>query len=42
VWDDQAYRGLADAMRAVAPRARDFTDQRYRQVKRIDECHQAG
>src|SRR5579864_2024408 len=30
VWGDQAYRGQRDAMRAVAPRARDFTNQRYR------------
>jgi IS5 family transposase len=37
VWGDQAYRGQADAMRAVAPRARDFTNQRYRWGKRIDE-----
>ena len=30
VWGDQAYRGQKDAMRAAAPRARDFTNQRYR------------
>src|SRR5579864_7927087 len=30
VWGDQAYRGQKQAMRAVAPRARDFTNQRYR------------
>ncbi|GAC1482705.1 MAG: IS5-like element ISPssy family transposase [Candidatus Dormibacteria bacterium] len=37
VWGDQAYRGQKDAMRAVAPRARDFTNQRYRWGGRIDE-----
>jgi IS5 family transposase len=37
VWGDQAYRGQKAAMRAVAPRARDFTNQRYRWGKRIDE-----
>lgn len=37
VWGDQAYRGQQDAMRAAAPRARDFTNQRYRWGSRIDE-----
>jgi len=37
VWGDQAYRGQRELMRAVAPRARDFTNQRYRWGKRIDE-----
>lgn len=37
VWGDQAYRGQRDAMRAAAPRARDFTNQRYRWGSRIDE-----
>ena len=37
VWGDQAYRGQKRAMRAVAPRARDFTNQRYRWGSRIDE-----
>lgn len=36
VWGDQAYRGQKDAMRAVAPRARDFINQRYRWGSRID------
>src|SRR5438046_5795745 len=36
-WGDQAYRGQKDAMRAAAPRARDFTNQRYRWGSRIDE-----
>ena len=37
VWGDQAYRGQTAAMRAAAPRARDFTKQRYRWGRRIDE-----
>jgi IS5 family transposase len=37
VWGDQAYRGQKEAMRAAAPRARDFTNQRYRWGKRLDE-----
>jgi transposase, IS5 family len=37
VWGDQAYRGQSAAMRAAAPRARDFTNQRYRWGKRVDE-----
>lgn len=37
VWGDQAYRGQAEAMREVAPRARDFTNQRYRWGQRVDE-----
>ena len=37
VWGDQAYRGHTQVMRAAAPRARDFTNQRYRWGKRIDE-----
>ena len=36
VWGDQAYRGQRAAMRRVAPRARDFTHQRYRWGSRID------
>jgi transposase, IS5 family len=37
VWGDQAYRGQQDVMRAAAPRARDFTNQRYRWGSRVDE-----
>ena len=37
VWGDQAYRGQKDAIRAVAPRARDFTNQRYRWGSHVDE-----
>ena len=41
VWGDQAYRGQKVAMRAVAPRARDFTNQRYRWGSKIDESVKA-
>lgn len=41
VWGDQAYRGQRAAMRAVAPRARDFTNQRYRHGRRIDKVIKA-
>lgn len=37
VWGDQAYRGQKEALRAAAPRAKDFTNQRYRWGARIDE-----
>lgn len=37
VWGDQAYRGQRAAIRKVAPHARDFTNQRYRWGKRVDE-----
>jgi IS5 family transposase len=37
VWGDQAYRGQKQAMRKVARRARDFTNQRYRWGSRVDE-----
>ena len=37
VWGDQAYRGQKAAMREAAPRARDFTNQRYRWGSRVDE-----
>jgi IS5 family transposase len=36
VWGDQAYRGQKAAIRQVAPRAGDFTNQRYRFGSRID------
>jgi transposase, IS5 family len=41
VWGDQAYRGQGEAIRKKAPKARDFTNQRYRFGKRIDEEEQA-
>jgi IS5 family transposase len=37
VWGDQAYRGQKAAMRKAAPRASDFTNQRYRWGSRVDE-----
>lgn len=37
VWGDQAYQGETEAIRRIAPRARDFTNRRYRWGKRIDE-----
>ncbi|MBV6423237.1 MAG: IS5 family transposase ISCARN107 [Steroidobacteraceae bacterium] len=37
VWGNQAYREHTEAMRAAAPRARDFTHHRYRWGKPIDE-----
>jgi len=41
VWGDQAYRGQKAAMRKAAPRARDFTNQRYRWGNRIDQTIKA-
>src|SRR5450755_153149 len=41
VWGDQAYRGQGATIRAGAPRAKDFTNQRYRWGKRIDESVKA-
>jgi IS5 family transposase len=40
-WGDQAYRGQRAAIRAGAPRAKDFTNQRFRWGKRIDESVEA-
>ena len=37
VWGDQAYRGHREVIRQRAPKARDFTNQRYRFGDRIDE-----
>jgi transposase, IS5 family len=41
VWGDQAYRGKREVIRAKAPRARDFTNQRYRFGSRVDETIKA-
>jgi IS5 family transposase len=41
VWGDQAYRGQADLIRAQAPNALDFTDQRYRHRGVVDEAERA-
>ena len=41
VWGDQAYRGQRRAIRAKAPRARDFTNRRYRHHGIVDEVERA-
>jgi IS5 family transposase len=41
VWGDQAYRGQGAVIRATAPRAQDFTNQRYRWGSRVDEVIKA-
>lgn len=41
VWGDQAYRGQTEAIREVAPRARDLTSQRYRYKDAVDEVERA-
>ena len=41
VWGDQAYKGKTDLIRKHAPNALDFTNQRYRYKKRIDEVQRA-
>jgi len=38
---DQAYQGQTDAIRSVAPRARDCTNRRYRFGQRVDEAIKA-
>jgi transposase, IS5 family len=37
VWGDQAYRGQTDVIREHAPKARDFTNRRYRHRGVVDE-----
>jgi len=41
VWGDQAYRGQGHVLEECAPRAQDFTCQRYRYKDRIDEVEKA-
>ena len=41
VWGDQAYRGQGRVLEEYAPRAQDFTCQRYRYKNRIDELERA-
>jgi len=41
VWGDQAYRGQTDVIREHAPKARDFTNRRYRHRGVIDEAVKA-
>lgn len=41
VWGDQAYRGQRSVIVERAPRARDFTNRRYRQNGVVDEAERA-
>jgi transposase, IS5 family len=41
VWGDQAYRGQTDVIKAHAPNALDFTNQRYRHRGVVDEAERA-
>ena len=41
VWGDQAYRGQGRVLEECAPRAQDFTCQRYRYKDRVDEVERA-
>ena len=41
VWGDQAYRGQRSVIGEQAPRARDFTNRRYRQRGVVDEAERA-
>ena len=41
VWGDQAYRGQRALIREHAPRARDFTNRRYRHRGVVDEVERA-
>lgn len=41
VWGDQAYRGQREVIREHAPKAKDFTNKRYRQNGIIDEVERA-
>jgi IS5 family transposase len=41
VWGDQAYRGQRAVIRQHAPKAKDFTNRRYRQRGVVDEVERA-
>ena len=41
VWGDQAYRGQRAVIRQCAPRARDFTNRRYRHRGVVDQVERA-
>jgi IS5 family transposase len=41
VWGDQAYRGQRAVIRQCAPRARDFTNRRYRHRGVVDQAERA-
>src|SRR5437660_10627955 len=42
VWGDQAYRGQSDVIKAHAPKAKDFTNRRYRHRGVVDEARGRG
>ena len=41
VWGDQAYRGQREVIREHAPKAKDFTNRRYRHCGVVDELEKA-
>ena len=41
MWGDQAYRGQSEVIREHAPKAKDFTNRRYRHRGVVDEVEQA-
>jgi len=41
VWGDQAYRGQRDVIKQHAPKAKGFTNKRYRQSGVVDEAERA-
>ena len=41
VWGDQGYQGQTEVIHEVAPKAKDFTNRRYRHNGRIDEVEKA-
>ncbi len=41
VWGDQAYRGQADVIHQCAPRAKDFTNRRYKYRGVVDEVERS-
>ena len=41
VWGDQAYRGQQEVIRDCAPKAKDFTNRRYRHCGVVDELEKA-
>jgi IS5 family transposase len=41
VWGDQAYRGQREVIREHAPRAKDFTNRRYRHRGVVNETERA-
>jgi transposase, IS5 family len=41
VWGDRAYQGQGDVIRKHAPRAKNFTNRRYRYRDAVDEAEKA-